>query len=128
MNTLDQLAILWDIAKQREEEAKIERIKIEEQILAMHPAKEEGSETVTTDHGAKIQLTGKLAYKADMDKLFEITKTWPEEVRPLKLETKLDETKLKAIRAQSPKAWAQIAQAVTVTPAKTGVSIKFTKE
>jgi hypothetical protein len=129
MNTLDQLAILWDIAKQREEEAKAERIRIEEQILAAHPAKEEGSETVTTDHGAKIVLTGKLSYKADIDKLLAITKAWPEAARPIKVETKVDESKLKALRAESPKAWAAIAQAVTVTPAKTGVSIKFgTKE
>jgi hypothetical protein len=46
-------------------------------------------------------------------------------VRPVKTKIEADETRLKAIRNESPKLWAQIAAAVETKPAKTGVSIKW---
>jgi len=125
MEKIDELAIKWSIAKQKETAARDERVSVEEQILALHPAREEGSETFATPHGVKISLTGKLTYKADLDKLVAITANWPEEARPIKTEIKADESILKALREHSPDAWRQIAPAVTVTPAKTGVKVVF---
>lgn len=125
MEKLDELALKWSIAKQKEEAARLERIGIEEQLLALHPAKEEGSETFQTPNGVKIKLTGKLTYKADLEKLAELTKHWNYDAKPFKTEVKMDEAKLKLIRSGAPKLWAEIAQAVTITPAKTGVSIEF---
>lgn len=125
MEQIDILAHKWSIAKQKEEAGRDERVEIEKQILALHPAREEGSETFATPQGVKISLTGKLTYKADVAKLQELTANWPEEARPIKTEVKADESKLKVIRSMAPEAWAQIAQAVTVTPAKTGVTVKF---
>lgn len=125
MEKIDELAIKWSIAKQKETAARDERVAVEEQILALHPAREEGSETFATPHGVKISLTGKLTYKADLDKLVAITANWPEEARPIKTEIKADESILKALREHSPDAWRQIAPAVTVTPAKTGVKVVF---
>lgn len=125
MDKIDELAIKWSIAKQKENAARDERVAIEEQILALHPAREEGSESFATPQGVKIQLTGKLTYKADLDKLLAITATWPEEARPIKTEVKADESILKALREHSPEAWLQIAPAITVTPAKTGVKVVF---
>jgi len=125
MDTMDELALKWSIAKQKEDKAREERVDIENQILAAHPAREEGSETFTTPHGVKISLTGKLTYKADMTKLLAITASWPEEARPIKTEIKADESILKALREHSPEAWLQLAPAITVTPAKTGVKVVF---
>lgn len=125
MDKIDELALKWSIAKQKETAARDERVEIEEEILALHPAREEGSETFATPQGVKISLTGKLTYKADLDKLLAITATWPEEARPIKTEIKADESILKALREHSPDAWRQIAPAITVTPAKTGVKVVF---
>jgi hypothetical protein len=125
MAPIDELALKWSIAKQREEAAKADRIAIEEQILKIHAAKEEGSETVTTPNGVKVRLTGKLTYKADLIKLQALTASWPEDARPIKTEVKADEAKLKVLRSSAPKAWAEIASAVTVAPAKTNVAIEF---
>lgn len=125
MDKMDELALKWSIAKQKETAARDERVQIEEEILALHPAREEGSETFATANGVKISLTGKLTYKADLDKLLAITATWPEEARPIKTEIKADESILKALREHSPDAWRQIAPAITVTPAKTGVKVVF---
>lgn len=120
---VDILAQLWAQAKAKEDEGKNERIDIEQKILALMPAKEEGSSTTTTTSGIKITTTGSLKYKADLGSLMELTKAWPEDVRPIKHEIKVDESKLKIIRAESPALWSDLASAVTVEPAKTAVKV-----
>lgn len=125
MDKLDELAEKWNQAKQREEAARDDRVAIEREIIELHPAKEEGSETFATPGGVRIQLTGKLIYRVDIDKLTELTGSWPADIRPIKVETKADESKLKAMRRDVPELWAKVAQAITVSPAKTGVSITF---
>lgn len=125
MKTLDELAIEWSIAKQKEEAARDERVAIEQDILALNPAREEGSETFSTPNGVKITTTGKLTYKCDIEKLTALTGSWPIDAKPFKTEVKPDESKLKLIRSETPALWAQIAAAITVTPAKTGVKISF---
>lgn len=125
MDKIDELAIKWSIAKQKEDAARDERVAVEKQIIELHPAREEGSETFATPQGVKISLTGKLTYKADVAKLLELTQHWPVEAKPIKTEVKADESILKALREHSPEAWLQIAPAITVTPAKTGVKVVF---
>jgi hypothetical protein len=120
---IDILAQMWAQAKADEEAAKQKRIDIENKILEVQPAKEEGSQTVTTTSGIKITTTGSLKYKADLASLIELTKTWPEEARPIKHEVKVDESKLKIIRAESPSLWQDLARVVTVEPAKTAVKV-----
>ena len=128
MQLIDQLTLKWQQAKQREFEARDERVGIEEQILLLYPAREEGSSTIETDLGTKIKLTGKLTYKCDLIALHTMTIDWPEDVRPVRLKMEVDETKLKAIRQESPTMWARIASAVTTKPAKTGVAIEFKEQ
>jgi hypothetical protein len=70
-------------------------------------------------------LVGKVTYKCDIAALVALTSSWPEDIRPIKTKTEADETKLKALRADVPKLWAQISSAIETKPAKTGVSIKF---
>lgn len=125
MDKIDELAIKWSIAKQKENAARDERVAIEDDIIALHPAREEGSETFATPNGVKISLTGKLTYKADVHKLIALTANWPSEAQPFKTEIKADESKLRVIREHLPDQWRQLAEAVTVTPAKTGVKVVF---
>lgn len=125
MDALDDLANQWRIAKEKEDSARNLRVFLESEILKLHPAKEEGSETFSTPAGAKIKLTGKISYKADLAKLQALTANWQQDAIPIKTEVKIDETKLKMIRSDAPRMWAEIASAVTVTPAKTGVAIEF---
>lgn len=125
MDTIDQLAVAWSIAKQKEEAARDERVAIEQDILTLHPARSEGSETITTPLGVKITTTGKVTYKCDIDKLVALTGSWPEEARPFKTKIEADEAKLKVIRSSAPRMWADIASAIETKPAKTGVAIKF---
>jgi len=125
MELIDQLALQWQAAKNKELKARDERVSVEEKILALHPAQEEGSETMLTPAGTKIKTTGKVIYKCDVSKLQFLTADWPADVKPIKMRWEADETRLKHIRANSPVMWAKIASAIETKPGKTGVSIEF---
>lgn len=122
--TLDQLSQQWLEYKAQEDQARDNRVAIEQQILALHAAPEEGSESFATDNGARITVTGKLSYKVDVERLIGLTATWPESARPFIKKVVVDETKLKAIRRETPKLWTLISPAIETKPAKTGVTIR----
>ena len=124
---LEHLAERWLIVKDAERQANAERLRIEDKILELHPAKEEGSSSWTMQNGYKLKMIGKLSYKADLDALLEITADWPEEQKPVKTETKADEAALKFLRANRPDLWKRIAQAVTTKPMKTSITIEETE-
>lgn len=111
-------------AKALESKANKDRVAIEEKIIALIGAKEEGASTTELSSGMKLTITGKLSYKADMAVLQEICAKLPEEFRPIKTEVKLDETGAKFLRNNEPAIWAKLAKAITVKPAKTSVEVK----
>ena len=121
---LEHLAERWLETKEAERKANADRIKIEEEILTHIAAKEEGSDSRLLSNGLKLKITGKLTYKADLEKLIHITATWPSDFKPVKTEIKADDTVLKAIRTQRPDLWREIALAITTKPAKTAVAVE----
>jgi hypothetical protein len=125
MTRLAELTNEWMAARADERLANIRRITIEEQILKLVEHREEGSLTTDAGNGIKITTTGKISYKADPIKLDELTDGWPEEMKPVHFSLKVDETRLKKIRAENPALWKTLARAVEVKPAKTGVSISI---
>jgi hypothetical protein len=123
--TLDQLVELYVAAKRAEETANRERILIEEQILTLAPADEEGSTTTSLASGMKLTTTGKLSYGADdLSALRAITAKWDANLVPLKTTTTLDTTGCKYLRRERPELWAELSRVVTVKPAKTSISVK----
>ena len=124
---LEHLAERWLIVKDAERQANAERLRIEDKILALSPAKEEGSSSLTLTNGYKLKMIGKLSYKTDLDALLEITADWPEEQKPVKTETKADEAALKFLRANRPDLWSRIAPAGTTKPMKTSITIEETE-
>jgi hypothetical protein len=125
MTRIAELTNEWMSARADERLANIRRITIEEQILKLVEHREEGSLTTDAGNGIKITTTGKISYKADPIKLDELTDGWPEEMKPVHFSLKVDETRLKKIRAENPALWKTLARAVEVKPAKTGVSISI---
>lgn len=123
--TLDDLVVQWIDAKRDEDAAGARRLQLETQILAVQPAKPEGSSTHELAGGMKLTLTGKLTYKADVPKLQELAAKLPENLRPLKTTVSLDETGAKYLRNNEPEMWAVIAPAIEVKPAKTAVKVGF---
>lgn len=122
--TVDQLVEDLIAAKRVEAEANKRRIAIEEQIVKMVGAKEEGASTTELANGMKLTVTGKLTYSADMEKLQEICAKLPQEMRPIKTKVELDSTGAKYLRANEPAVWAKLSKAITVKTAKTSVEVK----
>jgi hypothetical protein len=122
---LEHLAERWLTVKDAEREANAERLRIEDKILALFPAKEEGSSSRTLANGYKLKTIGKLSYKADLEKLAKLTEDWV--IQPIRLEPKLDEAVLKLLKANQPALWKYIAEAITTKPMKTSITIEETE-
>ena len=122
----DELAMRWADIKRGEEIANKQRVEVEAEIIARLGNKEEGSETHTLDSGIKIEITGKMTYKADdLEATVRACDALPPELRPIKTETKVDETGAKWLRANRPDLWQLISHTITTKPAKTAVKVKF---
>ena len=121
-NDLKALSTLWLEAKAKETEATHQRIAIENSIIELVGAKEEGSQS-TECGDLKITTTGRLSYKADATELLTLTMAWPVDIQPAYLAPKVDETRLKKLRLYRQDLWRSIASAIEVKPAKTGVLI-----
>jgi len=125
-DTLDDLVHQYVNAKQAEEGAKRIRIELEERILALAPAKEEGSTTTQLDNGFKLTTTGKLTYSCDdMDALIHACSQWPANLQPIKTVVQLDTTGCKFLRSTEPEVWRSLAKYITVAPAKTAITVKL---
>lgn len=122
---LDDLVLALIAAKQVEDQATKDRVEIEERIAALHPPKQEGSDTFEAA-GMKVTITGALNYKAaDLLSIEALAANWSDpSLSPVKVKRELDKTGCKWIRAERPGLWKQLATYVTVTPAKTSISIK----
>jgi len=120
---LASLADAWVKAKAAEAEANALRVSIEAEIIAITGAKDEGRETHTLPNH-KLTVIGKLTYKAEFEPLHELTEQWPDQFQVIKYEPKLNEPQIRKIREMRPDLYRQIAQHLTVKPAKTGINIE----
>jgi hypothetical protein len=110
-------------AKQAEAHATAVRVAAEEAIARLIPPPQEGSQTTQLPDGRKVSLTGKLIYKADLETLMRLAADLPDHLRPLKTATTVDETGLKHLRSHEPEAWAHLAAAVEIKPAKIAIKV-----
>jgi hypothetical protein len=124
MATIQELADCWLQAKADETSANARRLEVEEEILKLLPAKEEGKTTTMISNSMRISTTGKVSFKADLPALQALTMTWPDVMRPIKTKVEQDESALRQIRAERQDLWRHIAPAITVKPAKTYVQIE----
>jgi hypothetical protein len=122
--SIDLLAEQLIAAKHAEQQANEARVEIEQEIIALLGAREEGSSTHQLGNGMKLTITGKMTYSADMELLMQLCNYLPENMRPIKVEPKLDDTGAKYLRNNEPEIWQTIAPAITIKPAKTSVTIK----
>lgn len=123
--SLDQLLIDLNQAKEVERKARENRIAVEEQIIGMVGAKEEGSKTVTAIH-YKVRLVGKLSRRVDWPQYDEVVTraSLPASLLPVKLSRVLDVKKLETLEKDYPALHREIEQCITVAPQKIQVSIE----
>lgn len=120
---IETLAKDWLSAKAEEAAANKRRVALEGQIIDILGVIENSSKT--HDVGDfKVTITGKLNYKANFTALDEALKSIAMELHPIKVERKLDEKGLKYLQNNEPEIFNLIAPALTITPAKTSVTVK----
>ncbi|MCC6530951.1 MAG: hypothetical protein IT531_00240 [Burkholderiales bacterium] len=118
-------SLVYDLleAKKAEADARDARTAIEDEIIAITGAREEGSET--HDAGLfKITVTGKLARSIDWRAYDAIESKIPEHLRPVKLERKLDEVGCRYLEQHEPIFYSLLVRGLTVKRAKTAVAVK----
>lgn len=125
--TLEELAVQLHEAKVAENKAKEIRIEAEEAIAKLIETDADGSKTVDAGEHMKITVKRGLLYKADVD---DLRKLWEEQgiTVPLKLvpeSVKFDEKLYEEMRESVAPGFLQISKLVTVTPAKTSVTLKL---
>lgn len=126
-NTKEMLNILAEAlikAKMHEEDAKRSRVLIEEKIIDLIGAKDEGAYTVNTAL-YKLTTKGNLSRKVDWE-MYEsqIKEQIPEALRPVKMKPELDTKGLHYLQNNEPSIYAIMAKCVTVTPNKTSVTVE----
>ena len=110
-------------AKLDEEKAKEQRIALEEELIGLVGAKEEGAQTHTIGE-YKITITGVLNRKIDWDTFdASIAAKIPESLQPVKIKRELDETGVKYLQNNEPQLYKHLAKALTIKAGKTNVKI-----
>ncbi len=123
---LHTLAAELVAAKKAEHMAKDNRIRIEEDLIALLGAKEEGSQS--HDAGEyTVTITGKLNRSADWDELDKAIESVPVSMRPIKVKRELDTKGLRWLEAHRPDLYRVISKALIVKPAKTAVAIRASR-
>lgn len=123
MRTETEIANDLFAAKLAEKEANERRVALEEELIALVGAREEGSQTHTFGD-YKITITGKLIRKLDWE-MFDasIAAKIPQELQPVKIKRELDDTGVKYLANNEPQIYRLLAKALTIKPAKTAVTI-----
>lgn len=123
--TIDELAYRLKLAKKRENEAKEERLDLEELIIKKVGAETEGAFTVKGD-SYQITTTGKLTRTINEKLLPEVQSEIPTPLfeRLFRYKPSLNTKELKYIENNEPEYYAIVAKAITTKPAKTAVSFK----
>jgi hypothetical protein len=130
ITTADPLAAALEVyieAKRREDQAKKQRIDAEEVILALAPAKEEGSQTIKVA-GFKLTTTGAITYSCeDVQALITDARAAnvPEQLVPVKTKIEFDVTGAKWLRKNDPDVWRVLAKHITTKAAKSSVKVSL---
>lgn len=125
MRTKEQIVEDLFQARLNEKQANERRVQLEQELIALVGAKDEGSQT--HDIGDyKVIVTGKLIRKIDWDTFDKLVASKiPASLHPVKVVREEDIAGIKYLANNEPKMYAILAKALTVKPAKTAVSITF---
>jgi len=125
MRSLSELVSALMCAKHNEEDARNERVKIEEEIAEQVPTDENGQKTIAVDD-VKITVKRGLSYKADTVAITQLAFDKGLQFAPIKTKTttELDEKGYEWYKKNNKEAYDILSKYVTVTPRKVQVTIK----
>lgn len=114
-------------AKLDEARAAKRRISLEEELVALLGQREEGAETHNLE-GYKVVITSKVNRKIDWKAYDALEAKIPADLRPVKIVRELDATGVKYLQNNEPKIYQTLAKSLTITPAKTSVTVTRIEE
>lgn len=124
--TLSELATRYTMLKLREDEAKAERIEVEEIIASKVKGKDEG-----VSHGYDgiydVTVTRKMNRTIDKEKYMAV-KDSIDGIDPVKMKPTLDLKRLRSIQETAPKVYKICTQFITTKPAKVAVKMEVRKD
>lgn len=123
---ISEAAAAWLDAKQAEEAANAKRLDAEQKLTALIEHKSEGA-TKTEVGPYRITLTGKLTRSLEAEKIDAMAKRIPIPIlqRLVQYKPSLNLKELRYIEQNEPEHYRVFAEALTVKPAKTAVSIEL---
>lgn len=120
--TLTELRAAWIACKRDEQAAAARRLEIEQHMLALLPAQDEGTVT-DKEHG--VSVTYKLTRKVDADALRTNWMGLPPEARgAFRWSASVDTAALRSLQQHRPEIAAAALHYITTSPAKPGFSVK----
>ena len=120
--TPELLAQAWLDAKAEENAARAKRIEIEEELLAILPCREEGSQTIKLENGMRVVTEGRLTRSIDAKALADDWNDLPAIIQG-SFHWKPD-LKITCFKSLEDDHKALIAKYVTTKPAKSGVKVE----
>lgn len=117
----EQLCAKWQEAKAREEQAKADRLAVEELLVQQLGKKDEGAQTHELP-GLKVTITGKMTRTMDWTAWGLVRDQIPAEMHPVRTKQELDETGVKWLQANHPDFYKLLP--IEVKPAKPSIAIK----
>lgn len=119
--SLSTLALLWQVQKAAEDEARQTRIEIEEKIAALVPGPEEGTAN-GKDGNWKVTVTRKFNRSIDLDAYEELKDELPRGL--IRLKPDLDLKVYRAVELANPEAFSLVQKVVTVKTAKASIKVE----
>jgi hypothetical protein len=124
MNDLDQLAYALEVAKQHEQEARDNRLRAEEALIAAVGLKDEGTQSAKTNW-YKVSVTQSLDRKLTDDYAERLDSLPPDLFcRLIKHKPSLNVTAFKQLAVANPEVYRLVCSAVVTKPSKPSVKIE----
>lgn len=117
----------WIKAKADEDAARQRRIALEEDIVAEHGCKDEGTATHHAD-GYKITITGKVNRTLDRAAWESVQGSIPENLRPVEYKPSLEVKGLRYLQQNEPDLYRIASEAITAKPGKAAVKVEKEEE
>ena len=120
--TPELLAQAWLDAKAEENAARAKRVEIEEELLAILPCREEGSQTIKLENGMRVVTEGRMTRSIDAKALQDDWNDLPAIIQGT-FHWKPD-LKITCFKSMDDDQKSLIAKYVTTKPAKAGVKVE----
>lgn len=119
------LCALFSHIKSMEAVLEADRIRVERELIARLGLPVLDSQKTHKLPGWKVTLSSPCSFRMDWKKWQEIRDGVPDKDRPTKWIETIDKNLLKRIRSDQPESYALVAEALTVTPNKPGVTVEI---